>query len=99
MSCTVVAATSFNGQNISCNGLSDGSASVTPSGGTAPYSYSWTPSAQTSSVAVNLGAGIYTVLVTDVNGCNVSRSVARRVGNECRSRWAADPSLNGQDIS
>src|SRR5205814_9257434 len=43
-----------------CNGTNVGSASVTASGGTPAYSYSWSNGANTSSIA-NLGAGTYTV--------------------------------------
>lgn len=52
-----------------CLGCSDGTANVTASGGTAPYSYLWTPSAQTTAQAENLSAGVYTVCVTDSNFC------------------------------
>ncbi|MGQ0827457.1 MAG: gliding motility-associated C-terminal domain-containing protein [Bacteroidota bacterium] len=46
-----------------------GSATVTPSAGTAPYNYSWSPGGQTTSTATNLTAGTYTVIVTDAAGC------------------------------
>jgi gliding motility-associated-like protein len=39
------------------------------SGGTAPYSYAWTPSGGTSATASNLSAGTYAVQVTDNTGC------------------------------
>ncbi|MBK8845750.1 MAG: SprB repeat-containing protein [Bacteroidetes bacterium] len=57
-----------SGTNVSCNGGSNGSASVTAGGGTSPYSYLWTNSA-TTATAMNLSAGTYTVTVTDANGC------------------------------
>jgi hypothetical protein len=53
-------------QNISCNGLCDGSATVTPIGGTAPYQYSWTNGSNTFTTS-NLCQGMYTVTVTDAN--------------------------------
>ena len=46
-----------------------GSATVTAVGGTGPYTYTWNPTAQTSSVATGLGAGIYSVTVKDNIGC------------------------------
>ena len=55
--------------NASCNGGSNGSATVTPSGGTPAYSYLWSPGAATSITASGLAAGSYTVTVTDANGC------------------------------
>ena len=49
-------------------GATDGSASVTPSGGTAPYTYSWSSSSDSTS-ADSLAPGDYTVTVLDANGC------------------------------
>ena len=62
--------TATTGQsNILCHGLSDGSATVNPSGGTTPYTYSWTPSAGTAATDTGLAAGIYTCTITDANAC------------------------------
>ncbi|MBI2269550.1 MAG: PKD domain-containing protein [Bacteroidetes bacterium] len=55
--------------DVTCNGVSDGTASVTSSGGITPYTYSWSPLGGTGSTAGNLSAGIYTVTVTDANNC------------------------------
>jgi hypothetical protein len=52
----------------SCFDFTDGSASVTAGGGTAPYTYLWSNDATTASIG-SLGAGDYRVTVTDVNGC------------------------------
>lgn len=55
-----------SGTDVSCDGGSDGSASVIISGGTPPYTQDWggfDPSA--------LAEGFYTVTVTDANGCSV----------------------------
>jgi hypothetical protein len=61
---------------VSCNGLSDGSATVTAAGGTPGYTYSWSTSpAQTDATATGLAAGTYTVTVTDSNGCQTTASV------------------------
>jgi gliding motility-associated-like protein len=54
-------------QNILClNGT--GSVNSTPTGGVAPYTYSWTNNAVTQNIT-NLQAGSYTVTVQDANGC------------------------------
>ncbi|TND10353.1 MAG: hypothetical protein FD123_601 [Bacteroidetes bacterium] len=58
-----------NVTNVSCNGVCDGTATSTPTGGTAPYSYSWAPGGQTTSSISGLCAGNYTCTVTDANGC------------------------------
>ena len=49
--------------SVSCNGLTDGSASVTAIGGNLNYIYQWDVNAgsQTTDTATNLGAGTYTV--------------------------------------
>lgn len=56
------------------NGASDGTATVVPSGGTAPYTYSWS-SGGINATETNLNYGIYIVTVTDANGCTRSASV------------------------
>jgi len=61
--------------NIACNGGSTGSATITVTGGTAPYTYSWSPSGGTTATASGLAAGIYTVVVTDSKGCTLTRTV------------------------
>jgi hypothetical protein len=61
--------------NVSCNGGSNGTATITVSGGTAPYTYSWSPSGGTGAIATGLAAGTYTVTVTDANSCTVTRTV------------------------
>ncbi|MCB0853897.1 MAG: T9SS type A sorting domain-containing protein, partial [Bacteroidetes bacterium] len=49
---------------------SDGTATATVSSGTAPFTYLWnTTPPQTTATATGLAAGIYSVLVTDGNGC------------------------------
>ena len=60
--------------NTNCN-QNNGGARILCAGGTAAYSYSWTPSAQTTSVMTNVGAGNYTCTITDANGCATSSSV------------------------
>lgn len=51
-----------------CN-LSNGSAGVTVSGGTAPFVYTWTPNVSTGPSASGLTPGNYTVQITDAAGC------------------------------
>jgi len=56
--------------DVSCFGGNNGTAGITVSGGTTPYSYSWNTSpAQTTAVISNLNAGMYIATVTDAKGC------------------------------
>jgi choice-of-anchor B domain-containing protein len=55
---------------------SDGTASVSISGGASPYNILWDDaSGQTTDVASGLSPGIYSVTVTDANGCSQTASV------------------------
>ncbi len=61
--------------NVSCIGSGDGSATVTPSGGAAPYSYVWSNTPNDSSASVDsLQPGSYTVTVTDAGGLTVTQT-------------------------
>ncbi|MBN4081700.1 choice-of-anchor J domain-containing protein [bacterium AH-315-C07] len=55
--------------DVSCNGGNDGSASVSGTGGTTPYAYSWNTGETTQTIAA-LSLGLYTATVTDANGCD-----------------------------
>jgi hypothetical protein len=56
-------------QNATCYGSLDGYASVNVSGGSPPYTYSWSPNSSTTNTASNLAAGTYTVFVSDTTSC------------------------------
>ncbi len=53
--------------------LSNGTATATPAGGTAPYSYLWNDGQQLNP-ATGLTSGSYTVTITDKNGCQTTAS-------------------------
>jgi hypothetical protein len=59
---------------LSCAGTSTGTVSVAVSGGIAPYQYSWNNGNTTASQS-SLAAGLYSVAVTDQNGCVVRDTV------------------------
>ncbi len=60
--------------NVTCFGGSNGTASVTGSGGTGMLSYSWTsaPAGDGTDTVSGLSAGTYSVTVTDINGCTAT---------------------------
>jgi hypothetical protein len=60
--------------NISCYNGNDGFVNVAISGGVAPYTYAWS-NGGSGSVLANVGSGVYTVVVTDNNGCLDSTSI------------------------
>ncbi|WBM73112.1 gliding motility-associated C-terminal domain-containing protein [Saprospira grandis] len=64
----------YNGEEISCAGACDGSATAAGAGGTSPYTYVWSDG-QTTATATGLCAGTYTVTSTDANGCTATASV------------------------
>jgi len=67
---------SITSTNVSCFGGNNGTATVTPTGGTTNYNYAWsTTPVQTSATATGLIAGTYTVTVTDANNCTTTSSV------------------------
>lgn len=58
----------FSSTPASCIYTADGSITATPTGGTAPYTYKWSNGATTATVN-GLLKGVYSVTVTDANGC------------------------------
>jgi len=58
--------------NVTCWGAADGSATAVASGGTAPYTYNWTSTGDTTAFINNLPAGTYNVVVTDAVGATTA---------------------------
>ena len=71
---TINSPTYNGGYNISCNGATDGSINVSVSGASPPYAYQWSNSDTTQNLT-NVGAGFYTVTITDLNGCTEELSI------------------------
>jgi hypothetical protein len=58
----------------SCFFTPNGSMSIVPTGGTAPYSYEWSTGHFTATVS-NVPGGSYVVVIKDVNGCQATKQV------------------------
>jgi hypothetical protein len=56
-----------------CAGEATGSITAIPSGGTTPYTYQWSNGANTASIT-NIAAGIYSLTLTDAEGCSTTLS-------------------------
>ena len=54
--------------NITCFGTSTGSVTLTPTGGTSPYTYVWSSGESTKDISAKAG-GTYFVTITDTKGC------------------------------
>ncbi len=71
------AAVISNSVNATCFDSSDGSATVSATGGAGSYSYVWSDAkAQTFATASNLRRGDYVVTVTDARGCKALASIS-----------------------
>ncbi|MCX6172633.1 MAG: Ig-like domain-containing protein [Flavobacterium sp.] len=82
--------------NVNCKGNASGSITLTTSGGTSPYTYSWSNGITTKDLS-NLAAGTYTVVVTDANSCTATTTVTitQPANNLSASNSATNVSCNG----
>jgi gliding motility-associated-like protein len=67
-----------NINDATCNGGADGDAQFSVTGGTAPYSYNWNPapgSGQGTTFGSGLSAQVYTVTISDNQGCTTSGNI------------------------
>lgn len=56
-----------------CEGSENGKIELQVSGGTAPFTYTWSNGANTKSIE-NLGAGTYSVSISDASGCSFQKT-------------------------
>ncbi len=81
---------------ISCFGATDAQLSTTVMSGTAPFKYSWSTGAMTTTnstenIISNVGPGNYSVTVTDVNGCTHSQSISVSAPPELKATATTTP--------
>jgi hypothetical protein len=73
----VLAATATNNSPV-CNGAATGVITVTPTGGTSPFTYAWSPNNtgstvdNTTGIISGLSAGAKSITITDANGCKAT---------------------------
>jgi gliding motility-associated-like protein len=61
--------------NIVCHGEDNGALTINNvMGGTGPYTYQWTGSAQGGTMLTSLAPGTYTLIVSDANGCSFTET-------------------------
>ena len=58
---------------MNCNGGTNGSINLTTTGGTSPYTFNWGGGVTTED-RTSLAVGVYTVTITDANGCTATAS-------------------------
>lgn len=63
----------LNGSVTNAGNGANGSITVSPAGGNAPYTYHWNIGNQTSATIDDLPQGFYTCTVTDASGCTASQ--------------------------
>ena len=104
-SCTVtisepaaLSASAAQNSPVACFGESNGAATVTVSGGNAPYSYSWDKSASASASANDLAAGLHTITITDDKGCVTTATVtiAEPAVLACNANQDSPVLINGE---
>lgn len=60
--------------SVDCNGGDNGTINLDVTGGVAPYLYTWNNTSQTTQDVDSLTAGMYTVIVTDAEGCTSTQT-------------------------
>lgn len=85
-------AASISGTNASCSSCADGKLKANVYYGSGPYSYTWAPSGNNSSLLSGLAIGCYTVTVRDTVGCVASATACVDFGTGLTS-------VKGTDLS
>lgn len=94
----------ISGISPTCNGYTNGSVTANVTGGVSPYTYSWNTGANSNSIQ-SIGAGNYSVVVTDNTGAQANASftltqpsavsVSIATGNPCTNAGNATATASG----
>ncbi|MBB4078838.1 gliding motility-associated-like protein [Lewinella aquimaris] len=79
-------------RDASCNGETNGAATVSVTGGTPGYTFDWIDRTETSGTINNVQAGVYPLVITDTRGCSPD-TVQVVVGEPDPLVLQIDPSL------
>lgn len=102
---TAAVTSNYNGQQISCNGASDGRIAITVSGGTGPFAYTSVQvpgniTGASTGIFTGLPAGNYTFNVTDANTCGTTTiQVTISEPAQLAATLAVTSNYNGRDVS
>lgn len=102
---TAAVTSNYNGQQISCNGASDGQITITVSGGTGPFAFTSVEvpanvTGATTGIFTGLPAGNYTFNVVDVNTCaTTTTQITISQPNLMAATLAVTSNYNGRDVS
>jgi gliding motility-associated-like protein len=89
---------SIKSTDIACWDAANGTAEAIVMGGTAPYTYKWSNGKTTQKIST-LSAGIYTVTVTDANGCEKSDIVKIKEPDKLRVNESVTGQCSGNAIA
>ena len=92
-----IPSTYIGGYNVSCNGATDGTLQAILNGDGAPYTYQWSNGSYSSSIT-NIGAGVYTLTVTNTYGAQITNSFEMLQPNPL-SALAYVSDYNGSNVS
>lgn len=80
--------TNASGQDETSPSANNGTATASPSGGTAPYTFSWS-NGGTAATITGLDSGVYGVTVTDAAGCTAAGTVIISVSGSNPTNYCA----------
>lgn len=85
-----------NNSPETCSQL-NGSIEILVSEGSTPYQYTWSSGTSNTNIYDNLSAGIYSVTVTDQDGCSITREITIQNLNIQLSVLSTTPSICGDN--
>ncbi|MEA3445395.1 MAG: FISUMP domain-containing protein, partial [Bacteroidota bacterium] len=88
----------YNSYDVSCSQCTDGQINVSAQGGTSPYTYNWS-NGGTNANQNNLGAGNYSVTITDIAGCEDIKSVSLNEPDELQLAVQVISNFSGYNVS